>query len=264
VSFAPNVRLQIYLPCMKILLYVLLLAAISIAQAKQTDREFEGYKGEVRTVLTERADASIRRGKLFEMKRRKNEFIAFDASGMRTSYKMYHWESGVLFDSVTYKLIDGDRASVYENITTGKITGVLVEAPPAKPVKPSYLRYDYKLKYNYNDQGRIAEEAWWQSDGDLWLRYVYAYAENVRHESDYDDAGELNQKYAHLLNEKGETIEIITFDADHLEMVIGRDRYEYVTRDRLGNWTKRIEHESEDGFAAFKPRETKYRTITYY
>lgn len=243
----------------KLLSCIVLLAAGVCAQIKQSDREFEGFKGSVKTVLTETADAKIKSGKLVETKRRNHKYMTFRQDGSCSAYKLFHWETGELFETNTYIQVDGDKASVIKMGTAGIIAG----APSGGPVKPSDPRYDYKYKYKYDGQGRIVEEAMWQSGGDLWLRYVYEYSNGERREFVYDAKGDLNQKYTYIIDGKGNVSEMIAYDTDS-DKISGKEKYEYLQFDPHGNWTKRVEYEAdEDNGFKYKVREIKYRTLTY-
>jgi hypothetical protein len=244
--------------------FALLVVGAFSAQTKQSDREFAGLKGPVKSVLTERTDAKLKAGRIVESNRRNHEYTTFHPGGTSSSNKHFHWETGEVFETHTYSQIDGDKISKIE-MGSGAITGTITEVPSdTEPVKPSDPRYDYKFKYKFDNAGRISEEAWWQSDGDLWLRYVYEYAPGERRELVYDKDGTLNQKYIYKLDPKGNEIEMIAYDPDS-GRISGKERYEYLRFDRAGNWTKRIEYEAEgDKASKFKSREVKYRTVTYY
>lgn len=241
-----------------------LFTSVAFGQVKQTDREFEGLKGKVKSVLTERADAKTKSGKVVETKRRKVSDLLYDSDGGTSVLKNYDWNSGELSDTDTYLQIDGDKAFKTE-MGPAAITGTFAEQPPdAKASKPWDPRYDYRFKYKYDNRGRIVESTMWQGDGDLWLRYRYEYAEGERRELVYDAEGALNQKYIYKLDAKGNEIELITYDAA-TGKIEGKEKYEYLGFDAQGNWTKRIEYEadSDSGFK-FKLREVKYRRLIYY
>jgi hypothetical protein len=244
----------------KLLSCILLFTAGVCAQSKQTDREFEGFKGGVKTVLTETADAKMKSGKLIETKRRNHKYMTFrQDDGSCSAYKLFHWETGELFETNTYIQVDGDKASVIK-MGTG---GIISEAPSGGPIKPSDPRYDYKYKYKYDDRGRITEEAMWHSNGDLWLRYVYQYSNGERRELVYDEKGDLNQKYTYILDGKGNVSEMMAYDTDS-DKISGKEKYEYLQFDPQRNWTKRIEYEADNENDKYKIREVKYRTLTYY
>lgn len=242
--------------------FVLLLAGAASAQTRQSDREFEGLKGKVKSVLTERAKGTMKAGKMVETKRRKVRHVLFHPNGNSSVVKDFQWDTGELFETNTYILIDGDKATKIE-MGPGSVTAFIEQVPDGKPAKPWDPRYDYKLKYKYDDRDRIAEEAWWQSNGELWLRYVYVYAEGERRELVYDKDGALNQKYIYKLDTRGNEIEMITYATTG--KIEGKEKYEYSRFDPQGNWTERVEYEADrnSGFK-FKLREVKYRTLIYY
>ena len=70
----------------------------------------------------------------------------------------------------------------------------------------------------------------------LRLRCVYGYADKVIHESVFDANAALNRNYARLLNEKGHVIETVTFDTAQREKPVARDRYKYVSYEKLWSW----------------------------
>jgi hypothetical protein len=250
------------IPAMVACIVFLVVATIS-AQTMQSDREFAGLKGNVKSVSTERTDAKRKAGRIVESNRRKHEYTTYRPGGTVSSYTLYHWETGEVFETNTYSQIDGDKVSKIE-MGSGAITATFtVKSSDTKPAKRWDPGYDYKFKYKFDDRGRIIEEAWWQSDGDLWMRYVYEYAQGERRVLVYHKDGAFNQKYIYKLDSIGNETEMVTYDTDS-GRISGKERYEYLSFDPVGNWTKRIEYEAEGDTAKFKPREVKYRTLIYY
>lgn len=243
---------------------LLLVPGIVSGQSVQSDREFEGLKGKVETVMTETTDAKMSKGKIVESKRRAHKFMKFVANGNFAFYHLFHWESGTPFETNTYFDVEGNRVSkVY--LGSGALVGSSGE-PPTEPKssKPRDKRYDYKYTYKYDDRGRIVEESMWQNDGELWLRYVYEYSTDERRESVYDKDGVLNQKYLYKLDSKGNEIEMTAYDTKS-GRISGKEKYEYLQFDPQDNWTSRIEYEADDNTNfKFQVREKKYRTLTYF
>jgi hypothetical protein len=246
-----------------ITLIVILFCSFSLlAQPRQTDREFDGLKGSVKTILTERADAKQKGRKLIESNRRNVEFVSYDAKGSRLARKAYHWISGELFESDIYKVIDGDKVSVSEEVDSPD--KIIAAAPVGTVVKPFDSRYDFKLKNKYDANGKVIEEAWWRSDGDLWLRYTYKTDGIEREELVFSAGGSMNQRYKFILDGKGNDIEMMAYDTEK-GSIEGKEKYEYLAFDAKGNWTKRIEFQGDkESKFVYKPREVKYRTITYF
>ncbi len=246
-----------------IIVFTLILPLLVIAQNRKTDRETDGLKGSVKSILTERADLKEKSGKLVESTRKPEEAITYDTAGNRLTWKTYDYLTGTLFDSVIYSRIDGDKVALYENIDSpNKITA----GSPTKNKNSSTRdsRYTNKFKYKYDDKGNVSEEAWHQNDGSLWMRYVYKFNGNQIEELVYAADGSLNQKYVSILDEKGNEVEMHFYDVKS-DKIEGKETYKYLEFDAEGNWTKRItsEGDAENKFK-MKPREIIYRTLTYF
>ena len=241
---------------------ILVLGTTSFAQTRQSDRDFAGLKGNVKSVLIERTDAELKAGKIVESNRRKHESSIFQADGSLLTRTHFHWETGEVFETNTYLRVDGDKV-VKNEMGPGAITATITEAP-SPGAKPFDSRYDFKFKYKYDESGRIVEEAWWHSNGELWMRYTYQYSPGERLELVYDKDGALNQKYSYKLDAKGNDVEMSSYDTNSGD-IEGKEKYTYVKFDPQGNWTKRIEYEADNETGMkFKLREAKYRTITNY
>ncbi len=243
--------------------FVLLLSLSVLAQKQKTDRETDGLKGLIKSVFTERADLKKTSGKSVESKRKSESEYTYDKIGNRLTWKSYDYLSGTLFDSVIYSRIDGHKVSIYKEIENpSKITAM--SAPSDKPQKPFDTRYNYKFKYKYDSDGNVSEEAWIQSNGDLWLRYVYNFKGNQREELVYSADSSLNQKYLYTLDDKGNEIEMLAYDTETNKLE-GKETYKYLEFDAKGNWTKRITSEGDDETKfVVKPREFLYRKLTYF
>jgi len=232
------------------------------AQQRQTDRDFDGLKGAVKSVVTERADFKNSAAKSGETNRRRESEITYDEKGNRLTWKIYDYRSGDLFESVRYALIDGDKVSIEEEVDSpNKITGTI--AGQKKP-KKSDPRYTYKLKYKYDAGGNVSEESWIQNDGELWLRYVYKVKGNQTEELVYDREGKLNQKIIHIYDDQKNEIETVFYDVQ-TDKPDGKEFFQYLEFDAQGNWTKRIVSESDGkNRSPVQSRETMFRTLTYY
>ena len=60
-----------------IIICIVLLGTTVLPQTKQSDRDFAGLKGNIKSVLSERADAKLKAGKIVESNRRKHENLIF-------------------------------------------------------------------------------------------------------------------------------------------------------------------------------------------
>jgi hypothetical protein len=254
---------------MKMLARILLLSVAvfaltvgcAFAQNRQSDREFKGLKGKVKTVQMEVADATMKAGKVTTWNRRKEQYSTFSQGGSASTDTLFFWNGREVLEADTYFQVDGDKVStskVAANVITTKID---LGDKPSKPADP---RYEFKYKYKYDDQQRIVEEAWWQNTGELYLRYVFEYAPGEKRESKFDNKGALIEKFVYRLDPKGNVSETIWYDVDSGK-IHAKDRYKYLLFDKQGNWTKRLEYETEeDNVAKFKISAVGYRTITYY
>ena len=91
---------------MKPIFLTLLLISLStfsaVGQKKQSDREFEGFRGPVKTVTVERAELKQSGDATVEAARKPHKTFTFDADGNFVSDKAYN-ERGEEFDVRTYK-----------------------------------------------------------------------------------------------------------------------------------------------------------------
>src|ERR671918_83335 len=91
-------------------LALLLLSLTTISpflQKQQTDREFRGFNGQVKTVTVERAKVTQADGQSVEAAREMHQILTFDADGNLVTDKVY--QQGQEFDLRTYSFIDGER-----------------------------------------------------------------------------------------------------------------------------------------------------------
>ncbi len=242
----------------------MLLFVSVLAQNKKSDREADGLKGSVESFLTKIADLKKKSGKLIESSRKPKEAITYDIKGNRLTRKTYDYLTGTLFDSVIYSRVDGDKVAIYEEVENPNKITQIISSPPDKPIKSFDPRYTNKFKYKYDSTGNVLEEAWYQNDGSLWLRYVYKFNASQKEELVYSEDGSLNQKYIHTLDDKGNEIETLFYNTEKNKLE-SKETYEYFEFDAKGNWTKRItaEGDKKSKFVV-KPREVLYRTLTYF
>jgi hypothetical protein len=240
----------------------LLCVALALAQKNQTDREMAELKGPVKAVVSQETTLKESSGKLRESDRRPASEVTYDADGNLLHSKLY--EGGALFDSVKYGRLDGDKVSTSEDVQNPSVFITDAPASAKKSGRPYDTRYTYKYKYKYDDQGRVVEEAMYQSNGDLWMRTKYKFNGNRREELVYNENGSLSQKYVYTLDDKGNPVEELSYDTDK-DAVESKETYQYVEFDAHGNWTKRITSEGErENKFSMKPTKVTYRTITYF
>ena len=97
---------------MKQVFLALLLVSVStlsaFAQKKQSDREFEGFRGQVKTVTVEEAELKQSESTAVEAARKPRKILTFDTDGNLISDKAYD-HLGEEFDVRTYSVVDGER-----------------------------------------------------------------------------------------------------------------------------------------------------------
>jgi hypothetical protein len=236
------------------------------AQTKQSDREFDGLKGVVKAVLTERADATKVMGKLVETNRRKHTFVSYDPGGGKLAIQSYDYKTGELFHTMSYKVQDGEKVSFNEFIDRRKVASATSELAAKADVNRSDPRniYQRKYTYKYDPNGNIIEESVWNGNGELHVRNVYTSGVRERQESGYRGDGTLNQKYSYTLDAKGNVVELAVHHPI-TNAILAKEKYEYLKFDKQGNWTKRVEWESyAGGRFVYELREVRYRTLTYF
>lgn len=232
-----------------------------VARRPRSDAEDDGLKGRVKTVLTETQDLS---GTWAVGGRKPSSMDYYNEQGNLIKRESYDYR-GNPSEITVYGYLDGDRVS-----NSGSLEyeynppAVMISAPAGGP-KPTYdPRYSYKLKYKYDDQGRLREETWYGSDGKLWLRYVYNLKGNQKEALVYAADGSLNQKWVVMLDAQGNDVEKQYYD---VKTNVVDEKYTYTYEfDAKGNWTKRTAAKwaAEDGKSGSKPYDVTYRTITYY
>jgi hypothetical protein len=123
-------------------LVLILATAHAPAQNGQTDQEFDGLKGRVKSAVTERADLKKSGAKLVESKRRPESAFTYDQTGSRLTWKSYDYLSGTLFESVVYRRVDGEKVSIYEEVAgSNKITGKIAGTDTPAKADPRAMNY---------------------------------------------------------------------------------------------------------------------------
>ena len=239
---------------------VALFAPPVTAQVKQTDREFDGLRGPVKTVTDEEAELKEVAGESVEQARVPRRSVTYDAAGNWVESKEYD-DKGNLFQTLIFSFVGNERVARAE--LAGTADSIVVELPAPRGRRRADPLYTYKFKYKYGPGGRRVEAAWYHSDGSLYMKQVYQLAGSRRVFSVYEANGALNQRETATLDEKGnETVKLIR------DTFADKVAYRYVEFDSHGNWTKRVvtrgfKSLKASDFAKIKPWSIEYRTITY-
>jgi hypothetical protein len=233
-----------------------------VIKRPKADAEEDGLKGKVKTVFTETEDLS---GTWAVSRRKPSSMEYYNEQGNRIKRESYDYR-GNPSDITVYGYLDGDRASHFESIDYEyNPPPMFAPAPAPGAEKPKYdPRYSHKLKYKYDEHGRLIEEFWYGNDGKLWLRYVYKYKGKQKETLVYAADGSLNQKHISTLDDKENEIEEVYYDIRD-DSISEKYSYSYEF-DARGNWVKRKTSKwtTKDGKAQFEPYSMTYRSITYY
>lgn len=244
-------------------IFILLFSFAATAQTKMTERDFDGLKGSVKSVSTERLELTGEENKTIEAKAKLENEITYNKNGDRLTYKSYHQTNGLLFESIIYGFIDGQRISCHEEV---KNPNKITKSPEReiKPIRQTVSEFTYKLKYKYDKNGKLIEDSWHANDDELWIRFIYNYKDKQREEFVYSADGSLDQKYITVFDDKGIESEMISYDIKTNE-IDGKESYEYSKFDAKGNWTEKttFEHTGDD-WKVKKPYEIRYRKIIYH
>lgn len=234
------------------LLLVSLSTYCAFAQKKQSDREFEGFRGQVKTVTVEKADLKQSGDTAVEGDRKPQKTLIFDADGNLLTDKAYD-HNGEEFDVRTYSFIDGERVVKHDVLSKNVIR--MMPDPRKQDKKPVDPRYTARIKHKYDSQGNQTEQAWLFPDGRPGLRYTYKREGNSSEEMVYRPDGSLSHGNKNKLDDKGNEVE----STDVLPGYPPRPKttYTYLEFDSQGNWTKRKQTRGDS-------TSITYRTIVYY
>jgi len=242
---------------MKQISLALLLVSLStfsaFAQKKQSDMEFEGFRGQVKTVTVEATELKQSGSVAVEAARQPQKVVTFDSDGNLVSDKAYDYR-GEEFDVRTYSFIDGERVVKHDVLSKNFMT-VVVPRSSQKPSQPHDPRYSAKIKYKYDSQGNQTETDWLDADGRPALRYVYKREGNRKEVMVYRSDGSLSHGYVDKLDDKGNELE--TTDVVPNYPPFPKTTYTYLEFDSQGNWIKRKQSRGDSS-------SIMYRTLTYY
>ncbi|MBC7909439.1 MAG: hypothetical protein H7Y30_03000 [Pyrinomonadaceae bacterium] len=211
---------------------VLLLCSLSIfAQQRQSEREFDGLRGAVKSVVTESAKLLTVNGKQVEEEKQIGSVITYDMAGNEIKAEFYQDGSpqrvSVYFD------LDGDRAIKTEELRPLNLGRGGIGGGHGNPnVKPD-PRFTVKLRYKFDAQGKRIEQTVINNVGNTTSRKVHKYDAkgNLKESTTYLGEQKVNQTF-YKSDDKGNFIEIsVEPDSKYF--------YTYLEFDEKGNWTKR-------------------------
>lgn len=239
------------------------------AQKKASDKEFEGLKGAVKSVLIEYMTVQDSGGSAPDTKRIKWGEDFFDKDGRHTQT--------VYSDSkLIYSEIDGFKTFKSYELKKDTNQGIFLRAAPLdkpKPIEepekivPPDIRFDFKYTYEYNSQGRVKIERQYGNNGRLFHKIEFIYdANGLLIEENVNDTVAIS-KFKYKYDEKGNLIEKLE---DRDIKGAGTDRntrtvYSDYKFDAQGNWTQRKQTwYFEVNEKPLVSATMYYRTIVYY
>lgn len=231
-----------------------------VTSKEKTDAEDENLKGRVKRVVEEDQDLS---GTWQAQYRKRSSETEFDPRGNFLKTISYD-STGHPYDVTVWGYLVESRVTLSKSIASSSVLRLTAAGPP--DTKSRDRRYSWKRLYKYT-AGRLSEKQLIQNNGELWMKYAYAYSGNEMIELVYSENGKLNQKYSYRFDQNGNPTRYLTYDAFGDPNRVKRSyRYQYDKIDALGNWLQRTQIEviSENGIDKEVPSQIEYRTITYY
>jgi len=235
------------------------------AQGKMTDRELEGLKGSVKSVISETESLNLNGVSVSQSRQKKDEYY-FNKEGRVVEIVIPDLNAKMVFS-----VIDGFKT--YRNTKINEESQsnnkVIVVDQPEKPrntISPEN-RYNFKFNYEYDTQGRVKIEEQFLNDGKLFQRTEYKYDDKgLLKEQIVDNTSDI-ATYSYKYDEKENLIEQLE---DRKVKKYGVDReiktiYTEYKIDSHRNWIQRTEtsyiKEKGDSFIV---KRVCYRTINYF
>jgi hypothetical protein len=236
-----------------VLLWSLILGISVAGQKHASERDMEGLRGKVKSVITEAIleSPSGKPARILMMK------MTFDADGNLNTREDYG-PSGELLNSSAFSFLEGERVVKMESITP---KNVVILGDPTKIKRSTDPRYTYKIRYKFDSLGRRIAADWLRSDDSIYLKYVYSYNDNKIEETVTFDKGLTLEDKVSTLDQKGNTLEVLhRAPSDKSEYY--KESYTDVRVDNQGNWVERIESRTRNNKLVESLRVS--RTITYH
>lgn len=235
------------------------------AQKRMIDRELEGLKGLVKSVITEVEYLNPKGESLNQPSEKQDEYY-FDKEGNVTKVVFPQLNAQEIFS-----VVDGFKTYRNEKIneepkSNKRVVVINSEKKPDNTTPPDN-RYNVKFTYEYDTQGRIKIEEQYFNDGKLFQKTEFRYDEKGRLKEQIADNTSDITTYTFKYDEKGNLMEKLE---DSKVKKYGSDRniktlYSDSKIDSKGNWTQRTEtsYIKEKG-ESFIAKSIVYKTIAYY
>src|ERR1041384_4801382 len=191
------------------LLTMLVLLHAAAAQSSKSDREYNGLKGKVRSVITQRAKLSNKDGQWVEGQQQLSYNESYDEQGNLTERVSFDYR-GNMSQQSTYTIVDGGKVAKIKCFDHDYTPPPPMAPPPAADAKPRDPRYDQKYQYRY--EGNKIERTLYYNDSAQGSRTVKTFDDkgneikwelytregrlDFSKESKYDDKGnEVEENY---------------------------------------------------------------------
>lgn len=266
----------------KLFLLILLSVFISVASIAQvgTDRQLEGLKGNVKTLVAEGAVLEGKSGKWKELQRGRSSTISWDKQGHEIErvgwFSVRPFIKFVSSYDAKQKIRTEKRFDLLKNDLSGPrgfpsdSKGNPIKLPPPPP--PATQASDvviHKILYKFDTVGNISENLIYETKGSsekLIERHSYTWDTNgkLTEEQRYDDSGKLTSRYVYKYDTQGNEIENLTIKGKN--KITSRTTYSEYQLDSHGNWISRINHEEYLNSSDMRIKNTtiSYREFTYW
>lgn len=234
-----------------VLIFSLFFSLSAFGQSKMNDREAEGLKGKVKSVVI--SAEKIESKNYFDNTLGKipDRIEKYSLDGTQTETIDYQSNS-----KDVYTIIDGDLTAKYEKLDNRPQNQGIFVAPQKKaqqPTQPKDERYDLKYKFKFDDKGRRIELAFYGNTGIYLGKIEYKYDDKGRlvEELRYNEPGEsgkaeLNNQFIYKYDASGNLVE----ETDTLyrpgKNSIRLRTYTNYKLDAQGNWVARTMTSSQE------------------
>lgn len=233
------------------------LTAASYAQRPQTDRDFDGLKGPVKSLTVESATLT-RKGKGYvEERRALEEKVTYNAEGNRAEDELYFSYEGTLLIKNVYRYVGGEK------LADAQQRDPVIELPNSPERAGGGMRpFSEKYRYKYDEQGRVKEMTI-ERDGRVRIRNTYEYRNGQMEMRARKGGGDtVTFRRVDRFDAQGNLVGSTAFNNYPGDRSVDKYSYTDYEFDARGNWVKRLKRMSEGGRP--EEREVEYRTIIYF
>lgn len=262
------------------LFFLLALSIFSVASIAQvgTDRQREGLKGDVKTLVTEGAVLKGKPGKWTELRRGRSSTTLWDKQGYEIEFLMWASDRPFMKRVSKYNTTRNTRFEtrydLYKSDSSG-VKGVPLDAkgnpmplpPPPKTLEPDVVISE--ILYKFDNAGNLTENLTYEGQGSnkkLTFREVYIWdtTGNLTEEQRFIGGEKLTSRYVRKYDTQGNEIESIIIEGK--KKITSRTKYSEYQFDSQGNWISRVNHEEYLNSIDMLIKNTTmtYRQFTYW